>query len=107
MSTEVGECVLMRNARKDDLPRIFEIFRGEQWDFRICPLRQHLREQAVWKARAVPARLRALFGRLPVLSRAPEGNDEITTQPPGSAQHGVWGSCSSAFTDRRCFRGPG
>ena len=54
---------------------------GERWDFRICPLRQYLREQAIWKARAVPGRLRALFGRLPVLSRASEGNHEITTQP--------------------------
>jgi ribosomal-protein-alanine N-acetyltransferase len=45
---------------------------GEHWDFRICPLRQHLREQATWKARAVPNKLKALFHRLPVLSTAPD-----------------------------------
>ena len=44
---------------------------GEHWDSRVSPLRQHLREQAMWKARAVPAKLRAIFGWLPGLSRTP------------------------------------
>lgn len=57
---------------------------GEHWNFRICPLRQHLREQAIWKARAVPGKVRALFRWLPVLSGAPEGKqdgDASATQP--------------------------
>jgi hypothetical protein len=48
----------------------------EDWDFRICPLRQHLREQAVWKARAVPEKLMALFRRLPGLSGVPSDERE-------------------------------
>jgi len=49
---------------------------GEHWDFRICPLRQHLREQVIWKARAVPEKLMALFRRLPGLSGAPEDKED-------------------------------
>jgi ribosomal protein S18 acetylase RimI-like enzyme len=49
---------------------------GEQWEFRIIPLRQHLREQVTWKARAVPSKLKGLFGWLPGISRAPEGNED-------------------------------
>jgi hypothetical protein len=49
---------------------------GERWDFRICPLRQHLREQVTWKARAVPEKLMALFRRLPGLSGAPSDERE-------------------------------
>ncbi len=57
---------------------------GERWEFRICPLRQHLREQAVWKARAVPAKLKSLFGRLPGLSgaRADSRDQGASAEPP-------------------------
>jgi hypothetical protein len=48
---------------------------GEHWYFRICPLRQHLREQVIWKARAVPSKLKALLGWLPGISRTPEGDE--------------------------------
>jgi ribosomal protein S18 acetylase RimI-like enzyme len=80
---------------------------GEHWDFRICPLRQHLREQAIWKARAVPGRLRALFGWLPVLSRAPEGNHEVSTQPREAAEteSGNPGSIHSPTADASRGRG--
>jgi ribosomal protein S18 acetylase RimI-like enzyme len=50
---------------------------GEHWDFRICPLRQHLRDQITWKAKAVPGKLKALFARLPLLSGAHDkGSDQ-------------------------------
>lgn len=48
---------------------------GEEWEFRIFPLRQHLREQVTWKARAVPSKLKALLGWLPGISRTPEGDE--------------------------------
>ena len=44
---------------------------GEHWDSRVCPSRQHLREQAIWKVLAVPAKLKAIFGWLPGLRRTP------------------------------------
>jgi len=48
---------------------------GEEWEFRIFPLRQHVREQVTWKARAVPSKLKALLGWLPGISRTPEGDE--------------------------------
>jgi hypothetical protein len=57
---------------------------GEQWDFRICPLRQHLREQVIWKARAVPEKLMALFRWLPVPSgsRGDRGDQGVDLEQP-------------------------
>jgi ribosomal protein S18 acetylase RimI-like enzyme len=49
---------------------------GEHWDLRICPLRQHLREQVAWKARAVPEKLMALLRRLAALSGARDDGEQ-------------------------------
>jgi ribosomal protein S18 acetylase RimI-like enzyme len=45
----------------------------DTWDFRICPLRQHIREQITWKAKAVPGKLWSLISRLPLRPGARRG----------------------------------
>jgi ribosomal protein S18 acetylase RimI-like enzyme len=81
---------------------------GEQWDFRICPLRQHLREQAVWKARAVPEKLMAPFGRHPMPSGArDDGEQGVGGKQPQEASEagsGNPGPVHSATADARTGR---
>jgi L-amino acid N-acyltransferase YncA len=57
---------------------------GEQWDFRLCPLRKRLVSQVIWKAHGARGKLKALLNRVRLPSGDPEGeqDDEVGASEP-------------------------